>query len=166
MAETMTREEKLYCLRHNVSNGVDGLEEALSHNIGRDNAGYFITPVRELYQKMEEELEKDQVDFERLMIMHSEKFWEAYFKLKKMQGDWIRSHDKDHHVTLATDIDEEWGLTCHDDNTWEMRYIPDKKVVWTSTTKDDPNIATEMLSQYVFDKMDKYISNLVDIFEN
>ena len=57
MKHEMTREEKLMILRHNVMTGIDGIEASLRHNIGDENADFFIHPIRQLLQAMETCLE-------------------------------------------------------------------------------------------------------------
>lgn len=52
----MSNEEKLSVLQHNVSMKIDELEFSLVHNIGKENAAWFIVPIREKLQKMEDDL--------------------------------------------------------------------------------------------------------------
>jgi hypothetical protein len=158
--------DKLYILRHNVSNALDALEVSLSHNIGKENAGYFVTPLRETAQKMEEELEDD-VDFKDFMIEKTDQFWKAYFHLKSLQGELRRYTDDDIPACVEVDIDSTWGLKCDKENVWQLIYNGEamgessSRVVWTSVTKDDANIATELLSQYVFDKMSDFLDGMM-----
>lgn len=51
----MSKEAKLKTIS-NISTKVDGIEDSLRHNIGDDNARYFIIPIREALRKLEEEV--------------------------------------------------------------------------------------------------------------
>ncbi len=54
MSHNMTREDKLHILQANVGMAIDRLESSLRHNIGEEDADFFIHPIRQVLQTMED----------------------------------------------------------------------------------------------------------------